>query len=202
MNDLIVGELNEDDLEVSINSEDTVRVKGVSLVGSTALGTDFSASLGYTYTKSEGQSGTAGGYSVLPPLAARFISPRPLLVGLGEERLAQAELLRQQTTNEARILWEDLDEDATSPQRWTPLLPLLTGRSFLGGLDPEANIEHGVKTSFTYGVLAGRPVREWSRRFCSACCAQTLPPMSTRNRPGRRPSRGPAARTAASACPT
>jgi len=66
VNDLIIGELNEDDLEVPQNSEDTVRVKGISLVGSTALGTDFSASLGYTYTKSEGQSGTAGGYSVLP----------------------------------------------------------------------------------------------------------------------------------------
>ena len=87
VNDLIIGELNEDDLEVPVNSEDTVRVKGFSLVGSTALGADFSGSLGYTYTKSEGQSGTAGGYSVLPGIPSNqwqaMLDYHPLRIPIG-----------------------------------------------------------------------------------------------------------------------
>jgi vitamin B12 transporter len=73
VDDLIIGELDENDLEVPQNSEDTVRVKGVSFVGSTALGLDLSASLGYTYTKAQGRSGTAGGYSVLPGIPSNHV---------------------------------------------------------------------------------------------------------------------------------
>jgi hypothetical protein len=36
-----------------------------------------------------------------------------------------------------------------------------TGRSFLGGLDPEANLEHGY-ASLVDQQLAGRPIAEWT----------------------------------------
>jgi hypothetical protein len=109
----------------------------------------------------------SAGYFLMPTFAARFMRPSPFSIGLGEERLAIAETLRQQTTNQGRILWEDLEETradggGSAPDKhWTPLLPLLTDRAFLGGLDPEAHIEHSY-ASFTEGVLANHPIAEWS----------------------------------------
>src|SRR5262249_18819050 len=73
--------------------------------------------------------------------------------------LAVVEALRAQTSADARILWEDRAAPAAAP-RWSPLLPVLTRRPFVGGLDPEATIEHAY-AGFTDQVLAGRPLKEW-----------------------------------------
>jgi hypothetical protein len=100
--------------------------------------------------------------------AARLVWPRPLEVGLSRERLELVERLREQTTPEARILWEDRDGGRLA-SHWTALLPLLTGRAFVGGLDPEAGIEHTVM-GLAEGRLAGQPLAEWSdaelRDYC------------------------------------
>jgi hypothetical protein len=97
------------------------------------------------------------------PLAAwvpRLAHSEPLQVGLGPEREAVAAAVRQATTDEARVLWEDCRLPPGSPQ-WTALLPVLTGRAFLGGLDAEAGIEHTCG-GLLEGSLAGRPLPEWT----------------------------------------
>jgi hypothetical protein len=87
------------------------------------------------------------------------LHPRPFRLGLGKERLALLEALRQQTTPDARILWEDR-QGSRSTSHWTALLPLLTERAYVGGLDPDAGIEH-TTAGLADQVLAGRPVRDW-----------------------------------------
>jgi hypothetical protein len=85
---------------------------------------------------------------------------RPLDIGLGEERSALVEAIRKQTSEEARILWEDR-RGPRRASRWTALLPVLTGRAFVGGLDAEAGIEHATGGLVDHH-LAGRPLAEWS----------------------------------------
>jgi hypothetical protein len=100
------------------------------------------------------------GHPYLLALGARYAAPAPLVVGLGPERAEIVAALREQTTPAARILWED----RTGPPglaRWTPLLPLWTGRAYVGGLDPEAGIEHA-HVGFTDQLLMGRPVKNWT----------------------------------------
>jgi hypothetical protein len=92
--------------------------------------------------------------------AEQYHQPRPLEIGLNTERSHILDVLREQTTSEARILWEDHHLGRTE-SRWTALLPLLTERIFVGGLDPEAGIEHTLE-GLVNEELAGRPIREWS----------------------------------------
>ena len=76
--------------------------------------------------------------------------------------------LTDETTAEARVLWEDRRGDRRT-SRWTALLPVLTGRSFIGGLDPDAGIEHAT-ASLVDQCLAGKPLRDWDnyqlRDYC------------------------------------
>ena len=58
-----------------------------------------------------------------------------LTIGLGPQRQALVEALQAHTTSEARVLWEE-QPNAGAGCCWTALLPLLTQRVFLGGLDP------------------------------------------------------------------
>jgi hypothetical protein len=83
---------------------------------------------------------------------------RPALeVGLNEERSEIVRTLGEQTTSEARILWED----RTDPGRgWTALLAELTGRAYLGGLDPRGRVEH-MYPRLCDGKLGGKPLAEW-----------------------------------------
>ena len=67
-----------------------------------------------------------------------------------------------------RILWEDEQEPRLLP-RWAALLPHLTNRAYIGGLDPEAAIEHAT-TGLSEGRLAGRPLAEWSDADLAAYC--------------------------------
>lgn len=106
-------------------------------------------------------------WPALTSFAQRCRGPAPLAVGLSAERQTLTATLAQCTTPEARILWEDRPGSAS---RWTALLPLMTGRSFLGGLDPEATIEYGGSARFAENRLAGRPLQEWAdadlKEFC------------------------------------
>jgi hypothetical protein len=76
--------------------------------------------------------------------------------------------LTEQTTACARILWEDRPEAVGGP-RWTALLPVLTGRAFVGGLDPDAVCEYA-RNGLVGHRLAGRPLAEWAdgelEEFC------------------------------------
>jgi hypothetical protein len=81
-------------------------------------------------------------------------------LGLSPDREAIVETLRQTTTPDARILWEDL-HCTNETQRWTALLPLLTDRSFIGGLDPNGTIPHS-QTGLVDQVLCRRPLTLWS----------------------------------------
>ena len=83
-----------------------------------------------------------------------------LVVGLDAERQTTIATLTTATEPNARILWEESADDRPGSD-WSALLPLLTGRDFLGGLDPNAGVEH-MFARLADGVLAGRPVDRWS----------------------------------------
>jgi hypothetical protein len=109
-----------------------------------------------------------GGRHYLSPWAARCLHASPLQIGLSEDAQAVIEILRTRTNSEARILWEDQVDPSDAPH-WTALLPLLTGRAFLGGLDPETCIEHSY-ASLVDQALAGRPIREWTNGELEEFC--------------------------------
>jgi hypothetical protein len=90
----------------------------------------------------------------------RMAQARPLEIGLDEQRSALVEAVRERTGAEARILWEDRRAERRG-SHWTVLLPVLTGRAFVGGLDGEAAIEHTTSGLVDYH-LAGRSLAEWS----------------------------------------
>ncbi len=100
--------------------------------------------------------------------STRLAHPQTLQIGLNAERLDLLEQLRTHTTSQARILWEDRGSGRHS-SRWTALLPLLIARTFVGGLDPEAGIEH-TSMGLTEGCLAGQPLSEWSPADLQAYC--------------------------------
>jgi hypothetical protein len=83
--------------------------------------------------------------------------PQPLEIGLGPDRIELLESVQQHTNEEARVLWEE-NRGSHGRSRWTALLPvLLPGRSFIGGLDPDAGIEHTAE-GLVDQCLAGRPL--------------------------------------------
>lgn len=96
----------------------------------------------------------------LAVVAQRCTGTTPLAIGLSPERQAVIAAVLANTTQDGRILWED--RPAQSPTaRWTALLPVLTERAFLGGLDANAGIEHEY-ARFADQMLAGRWLRDWS----------------------------------------
>jgi hypothetical protein len=114
-----------------------------------------------------------GGHDAALALARRYAATAPLDLGIGPERQAVVEELRERTTGEARVLWEDQPEPRAGA-RWTALLPLLTqgeagGRAFLGGLDPAGTIDH-TRGGFADSALAGRHISHWKddelRDYC------------------------------------
>jgi hypothetical protein len=91
----------------------------------------------------------------LEAASGRFLSAEPLVIGLNEDRREIVDVLQGETNTDARILWEDRSEQRSAC--WTALLPRLTGRVFVGGLDPDADIEHSF-AGFLDQSLADRPV--------------------------------------------
>ena len=104
----------------------------------------------------------------LQPLVDRCRQTQPLQVGLGPGREEVVQKLIQHTGPDARILWEDRPL-ARQASRWSALLPLLTERTFLGGLDPDGFIEHS-SISFIDGALDGRPIATWTDEGLADYC--------------------------------
>jgi hypothetical protein len=102
--------------------------------------------------------------------AARLIQPQPWEVGLGQGRSDVVRALHEQTDADARILWEDRPP-GRGESSWTALLPSLTGRCFVGGLDSGAGIEH-TATGLVAGRLAGRPIKEWADSELADYCRE------------------------------
>jgi hypothetical protein len=100
-------------------------------------------------------------------LAWRWVHRQPFPIGLPADVQTTVALLRRQTTTDARILWEEEPDT----EEWTPLLPLLTGRSYLGGLGSDAPIEHAAHR-FAAGRLAGRPLTAWTDADLADFCRQ------------------------------
>jgi hypothetical protein len=100
---------------------------------------------------------------VSPPLAeAVELNLSPLPLGLSDEREELVAALKRHTTADARILIEEADT-ARPGWNWTALLPVLTDRAYLGGLDPGACVEHSF-CGLRAGRLNGRPFAEWTPR--------------------------------------
>jgi hypothetical protein len=93
-------------------------------------------------------------------LVQRLPGTEPWKIGLGTEREELVRKLALHTGPEARILWEDRPGGREMP-RWSPLLPVLTGRSYIGGLDPAGTIEHA-HVGFIDQALRGLPISTWS----------------------------------------
>ncbi|MBI1831463.1 MAG: hypothetical protein HYR84_08440, partial [Planctomycetes bacterium] len=94
-------------------------------------------------------------------LLDRCVPSEPLEVGLGHRREMLVQTLLEHTSGEGRILWEDRQRSRQA-SRWPALLPLLTGRTFIGGLDPDGFIEHS-SVSLINQSLEGWPIATaWS----------------------------------------
>jgi hypothetical protein len=98
-----------------------------------------------------------GCHMPLGQFARHTLRQERLPLGLTETAQSDVELIQKQTTPDARLLWEETPAN----EAWSPLLPLLTGRAFVGGLGSEATIEHAA-IRLTGGGLAGRPLSEWT----------------------------------------
>jgi hypothetical protein len=99
----------------------------------------------------------------------RCIRAEPLSFGLNAERQELVDLLLRHTTRDARILWEDRITSRLD-SRWAAMLPLLTdGRSFVGGLDPDATIEPS-DICLMNQCLDRVPIATWSDEQLEAYC--------------------------------
>jgi hypothetical protein len=83
-----------------------------------------------------------------------------LRIGLSNRDRTVITALQENTTGDARILWEDLSAEEPTG-RFTALLPVLSNRSFIGGIGIECCIEHGY-ANLTDGRLAGRSLANWT----------------------------------------
>ncbi len=90
----------------------------------------------------------------------RWRDAEPFRIGLGADRENIAAVLKEKTNSQARILWEDR-RGPRDGFGWTALLPVLTDRAYVGGLDPDADIEH-TAGGLVDQTLAGRPIDDWT----------------------------------------
>lgn len=103
------------------------------------------------------------------PLASAVrLRTEPLALGLSADQEDAIAALKEHTTPEARVLWDETT-DYRPGWNWTALLPVLTGRAYLGGLDHDAGME------FTFcgmgeGRLNGRPLGEWTDAELAKYC--------------------------------
>jgi hypothetical protein len=116
----------------------------------------------------------AGAYPSLSARSGWHAGGPPLAVGLRPEEQRVVQSLVALTGPEARILWEDHEErpggvPASPPSRWTALLPVLTDRAFLGGLDPDGCVEHAY-ADLVDQRLAGTPISSWSDAALEEFC--------------------------------
>lgn len=74
-------------------------------------------------------------------MLARCLPAESFEIGVGPRRQAIVDALEHHTDTDARILWEDRKRPRTT-SRWPALLPILTGRNYIGALDPDGFIVH------------------------------------------------------------
>jgi hypothetical protein len=106
--------------------------------------------------------------SYVRDLDGHFFSTDPLSIGMGAEAQKAIDLIKANTTPDCRILIEETSADDAA-SHWTALLPILTGRSFIGGLIPDATIEHSFARLVDQN-LAGRPMANWSDAELTLFC--------------------------------
>ena len=103
-----------------------------------------------------------------PMAKAAGLNVEQLRVGFTTDQQRLIGAVVEHTTPAARVLWDDTT-DLRAGWNWPALLPVLTGRAYLGGLDHEAGVEHSF-CGMRNGVLNGRSLREWTdddlAKFC------------------------------------
>jgi hypothetical protein len=105
---------------------------------------------------------------VRPALAHHLTTVEPFVLGLNEQQERVVSELKEHTTTSARILWETPPNSALG-SGWTTLLPILTGRSYVGGLESSGTIEH-TADSLTRQTLDGRPLTDWTDEELAEYC--------------------------------
>jgi hypothetical protein len=90
-----------------------------------------------------------------------------LRVGFTPDQQAIIRTVRKSTQPDTRILWEERPNHPTPS--WTALLPQNTGRAFLGGLGPDATVDHSY-ARLTSTELAGKRISEWTDAELSEFC--------------------------------
>ena len=127
--------------------------------------------LGHVLQSSRAGIVLLGGAPALPILAAWLgigLAVDPLQLGPTAAQQQLIEAIRKTTTPDARLLIED-DGTAEAGWNWPALLGLPGDRYCIGGLDPEANIEH-LACGMKNGKLQGRPFGEWTAVERAAYC--------------------------------
>jgi hypothetical protein len=113
-------------------------------------------------------AGAFAGRELVDRVVERCEETPHLTLGLNADQQALVQTLKETTTPDARILWED-QRGRAGMSRWTALLPLLTGRFFIGGLIPGGEIEHA-NAGLVDQALRGRPLPLWSDSDLDCYC--------------------------------
>ncbi|MFM8274236.1 MAG: hypothetical protein ACKODX_18160, partial [Gemmata sp.] len=102
------------------------------------------------------------------PLAhATGVHTAPFALGFTPDQKNLLEAINAHTAPTARILWDDAG--TRTGGEWSALLPVYTGRAYLGGLDTESEIEHGY-CALCEQRLNGRPLAAWTDAELTAFC--------------------------------
>ncbi len=102
------------------------------------------------------------------PLARGLgIHSEPFIIGFSSEQKRLLQAIDEHTNPEARILWDDAEPRAGGT--WSALLPVYTNRAYIGGLDLDAEIDHGYCALCNHR-LNGRPLAEWTDEELDAYC--------------------------------
>jgi hypothetical protein len=105
-------------------------------------------------------SGALWGFEETLVRAAGIVTSYPPLVIEHPDELSRvAETLRQSTTQDGRILWEETPR--TAP--WSALLPARTERAFVGGLGRAQPVRlESLQVRLHESVLVGRSIEDWT----------------------------------------
>ena len=96
------------------------------------------------------------------------IRTETLSFGLSPDRQEIVTTIERYTTKDKRVLWEDRKLPRRA-SRWSVMLPWLTDRWFLGGVDPDGTIEIS-SISFLGESLERRKITDWSDRSLAEYC--------------------------------
>jgi hypothetical protein len=102
------------------------------------------------------------------PLARGLgVRPDPLVIGFSDEQQELMAAIARHSTPDARILWDD--SDPRPDGNWSPLLPVYTNRTYVGGLDLDSEIDHGY-CALCSQTLNGRALAEWTDAELTEYC--------------------------------